>query len=127
MLRVAGEKLKLDTLLKIELKADSFWRKGDIKFKNKKNLTSGARYLVSTADFDNFETQKTDAIRFLQDNEKSIKEIMGLPEVDGAELDFGIHKRDCIVQCDNFPPPLIKLAGKLGIGITLTQYPDSKE
>ncbi len=33
-----------------------------------------------------------------------------------ACLDFAIEQRDVAIQCDFFPPELIKLAGALGLG-----------
>jgi hypothetical protein len=123
MLRVAGKDLNLRDLLEISLKPDSTWEKGSRKSKNTKNASSGARYVVSEAEFDQFEQQKLDAIKFMKRNKDRIQEIMNLHGIDGADLDFGIYRRDVPVQCDNFPPHLVKLAGNLGLGIELSQYP----
>ena len=76
MLRVDGTNLNIDKLLEIDLKPDSFYKKGEYRTKKSNHTSSGARYLVSNADFSNFEDQKKDAIRFLRDNANSIKEIM---------------------------------------------------
>ncbi len=127
MLRVGGVDLNVDKLLEINLKPDSFYRKGEYRTKKTNHSSSGARYLVSNADFDSFEEQKKDAIRFLRDNASSIREIMSIPGHEGAELDFGINRRDVLVQSDFFPAELAKLAGELGIGITLSVYPEPEE
>lgn len=131
MLRISGTNLHLKKLLEIDLIPDSTWEKGAPKFRTKphgeKNSSTGARYLVSEADFDEFEVQKVDAIRFLKKNGDKIKEMMMLPNVDVAGLDFGIYMRDVLVQCDNFPAELAKLAGDLGLGLELTQYPNSED
>lgn len=42
-------------------------------------------------------------------------------------MDFGIARGDVAVQCDYFPPELIRLARELGLGIELSQYPLSDE
>ncbi len=127
MFRISGTDLNIDKLLEINLKPDSLYRKGEYRTKKSINLSSGARYLVSNADFDNFEDQKKDAIRFLRNNATPIREIMSIPGHESAELDFGINRRDVLVQSDFFPAELAKLAGEFGIGITLSVYPESKE
>lgn len=130
ILRIAGTDLNLKHLLKVGLIPDSTWEKGSPRFSTKpdgeKNTRSGARYVVSDADFDEFEQQKYDAIEFLKRNKNQIQEIMNLPNIEGAGLDFGIYWRDVPVQCDNFPYELVKLAGSIGLGLELTQYPSYK-
>lgn len=131
ILRVAGKDLNLKALLGINIVPDSTWEKGEprspSKPDGKKNSDSGANYVVSEADFDEFELQKNDAITFLMDNKNQIQEIMKLPGNDGAVLDFAINRRDVFVQYDNFPPKLIRLAGNLNLGIELSQYPISED
>ena len=131
MLRVGGVDLNVDRLLEFDLKPDSMYRKGEPQSPKSKSKsthpTSGVRYVVSNADFDQFEEQKKDAINFMRDNACSIREIMSAAGVDGAELDFGIDKRDVFVQCDSFPAELVRLAGELGLDIMLSQYPTPEE
>jgi hypothetical protein len=38
-------------------------------------------------------------------------------------LDFAIERRDVAVQCDYFPPDLVRIAGELGIGLMPSLYP----
>ena len=129
MLRIGGVDLDVDKLLGINLKPNSIYRKGEPRTPKSKsiNLTSGARYVASNADFDNFEEQKKDAISFLRDNASPIREIMSIPGHEGAELDFGINRRDVLVQSDSLPAELAKLAGELGIDIMLSLYPEPEE
>ena len=127
MLRVGSAVLDIDKLLKINLKPDSSYRKGEYRTKKSTHLSSGARYLVSNADFDNFEEQKRDAISFLRNNANSIREIISISGIDNAELNFGIDRRDVPVQSDFFPAELLRLTGELGIGIMLSQYPIPEE
>jgi len=96
------------------------------KPEGKKHLSSGARYIVSEADFDEFERQKLDAIEFLKRNGDQIQELMNLSGIDGADLDFGIYRRDVPVQCDNFPAELVKLAGIFGLGLEISHYPSDE-
>ncbi len=49
------------------------------------------------------------------------------PGVQAVDLDFGIERRDVAVQCDRLPPELVRLAGSLGLGIELSQYPPAVE
>ena len=127
VLRIDGTNLNIDKLLEIDLKPDSFYKKGEYRTKKSNHTSSGTRYLVSNADFSNFEDQKKDAIRFLRDNANSIKMIMSIPELEGAELDFGINRRDVLVQSDSIPAELAKLAGELGVDIMLSLYPEPEE
>ena len=131
VLRIIGKDLSINDLLDIKLETDSFWRKGEPRFSTKpegeKRIDSGATYLVSDAEFEEFDIQTKEAIEYLNKNKKQIKSIMSLSGIDGSSLDFGIVWRDVAVQCDYFPPELIKIAGELGLGIELSQYPSSEE
>ena len=49
--------------------------------------------------------------------------VVSYPGVEAAYLDFGIEWRNESVQCDSFPPSLIALAGQIGLGIEISQYP----
>ena len=127
MLAITGYKLNIDKLLRFKLVPDTTWVKGEARISSrpngKKRLTSGAKYLVSDAGFDNFKKQKSDTIKFLKHNKNIITKIMKMKKVDGGTLDFGIEMRDVAAQYDSFCPELIKLAGELGLGIELSQYP----
>ena len=131
VLRIIGENLNVEELLKIDSNPDTYWKKGDSKLRtrpnNKKHLRSGAHYCVSEAEFNEFEKQKKDVIKYLHENEEKIKAIQKLAGIESVFLDFGIEQRDVFVQSDFFQPELIRLAGKLGLGIKLSQYPPSDE
>jgi hypothetical protein len=43
--------------------------------------------------------------------------------VESVVLDLGVERRDTAVQCDGFPEELVRLAGGLGLGLELSQYP----
>ena len=74
--------------------------------------------------------QIVEAIAFLKSEEHELRRLLAFPGVEG-HLDFGIARRDSYTQSDFFPPELIRLAGALGLGIELSQYPvvedDSEE
>jgi hypothetical protein len=131
ILRISGTNLNLDELPSIGLFPDTTWEKGKPKYPKKPdgkiNSSSGARYVVSEADFDEFEIQKTDAIEYLKVNRKELKELMSVKNIEEASLDFAIERRDVVVQSDFFQPELLRLSGELSIGIMLSQYPIGNE
>ena len=51
---------------------------------------------------------------------------MNLPDIDGADLDFGIYRRDVPVQCENFQAELVKLSGSFGLGLEISPYPSDE-
>lgn len=88
--------------------------------------TSGVNLLVSDADFEELERQLSDARDFLQTHASVLKEMRKVPGVERAGLDFGIAKRDVIVQIDTFSADLIVLLAEINCGLVLTQFPVSK-
>jgi hypothetical protein len=132
MFRIAGAKLDVDGLLAaVSLPSTMSFRKGEPRLKTrpdgKRNKDSGAAFLVSDADFDQFKKQKRDAIGFLKTHKTVIRRIMNWRGVDGGELAFGVGQRDVIVQCDYFPAELLRLAGGLGLDIEISLYPPFEE
>jgi len=127
ILRIAGEKLNINKLLAIDSEPEVYWVKGEPRLQSdpngKKHLNSGANYCISDADFNEFGLQKEEVIKYLNENGNKIKAIQSLAGSEGAYLDFAIEQRDVAVQCDSFPPELIKLAGALKLGIEISQYP----
>ena len=88
------------------------------------DIKSMCQFVVSEADFTDFKTQINDAIRFLNEHGEALSCWKDF-EVDfEPRLDFGIQTRmfDVGVQIDSFPTELVKLAGRVGIGIMLSQY-----
>ena len=69
-----------------------------------------------------FDRQIEDAVRFLTENESSLREARVFPGVQFAELDFLIKTRDVAVQTDTLPPRLLKLAGALDIALSVSRY-----
>ena len=88
---------------------------------------SGVHVSVSDAEFDNLQQQVIDATEFLRVETEQILRLREFPGVDRVTLDFGIEPRDVAVQCDYLSPELVRLAGSLGLGIEISQYPRSHE
>jgi hypothetical protein len=114
------------------LKPCELYRRGEPVFpasqpQGKKNDASGINLVVSDADFHEFPRQVEEATAFLQAHKEELARLRGFPGVEAMTLDFGIARRDVIVQSDFFPPSLIRLAGELGLGIELSQYPVDEE
>jgi hypothetical protein len=84
---------------------------------------SGLHMLVSDAGFKEFAQQTVDATVFLQANSEQIRRLCAFPGVEDVTLDFGIARREAALQCDYLPPELVRIAGSLGLGIELSQYP----
>lgn len=132
MLRISGEELDVDLLVTTtSLIPEAIHRKGEPRHSNRpdgqKTKTSGASFVVSDADFDQFKIQKEEAIAFLAANRQELQRLMSLPGIEGGCLDFGIYQRDVPVQCDHFPVELVAMAGELGLGIELSQYCPSQD
>lgn len=87
------------------------------------NTTSGFNVVVSDAEFSEFTRQVEDTIAFLTTHRGELERLGAAPGIEELWLDFGIERRDVMLQCDQFPPELIRLAGQLGMGIELSQYP----
>jgi hypothetical protein len=84
----------------------------------------GLHILASDADMDDFPRQVEEATAFLRAHAEEIRRLVEFP---GAEedvtLDFGIARRDVLLQCDHLPAQLVRLAESLGLAIELSQYP----
>ena len=67
--------------------------------------------------------QIEDAISFLKSNQKELAKLLEFPGADTNYIDFAIEDRlDVGLQCDRFPPELLRLAGNLGIGIEIERW-----
>jgi hypothetical protein len=129
VLRAYGEQFDVDRFLDgCALTVCAVKRIGEPVFpasqpNGRKQERSGVHISVSSAEFENFQQQISDAIDFLKHNGEQIKRLREFSGVDGVTLDFGIARRDVLVQYDRFPAELIQLAGSLGLDIELSQYP----
>jgi hypothetical protein len=127
-LRVYGADLDVDALLaRIALEPDRCWRVGQPRFKTRpkgeKLKYSGASFVASDAEMNDFHAQLRDARNFLEKNRKKLRAIADFPGVEGVILDFGIELRDAPLHSDYLPPELIALAARARVGIELSHYP----
>jgi hypothetical protein len=135
VLRAIGRDFDVDAFLTgSRLKPCRVFRRGEPRFSGSQPRgptleESGLNVVVSDADFDEFLKQVADATAFLVAEAEEIRRLRTFPGVDDVTLDFGIERRDVVVQSDHFPADLIRAAGALGLGIELSQYPprDAKD
>ncbi len=133
VLRAKGSDFLVDRFLEgSELIPCDVYQKGEPRSPANKpqgnaHESSGLHVEISEADFDNLQGQIEDAISFMKQHKSELERLCKFPGVKGVCLDFGIAKRDVVAQYDYFPPELLYLAGSLGIGIELSQYPVDSE
>jgi hypothetical protein len=136
VLRIEGKNFRVDDFLReTSLEAFKVWHSGEPltpKRKNKSHhITNGCNIEISKADFEEFELQRIDAIRYLTANFDQLKRLreFGLLEAEVASLDFGIYTRmfEAGMQVDMFQPDLLRLAGTLNFAIELSQYEPASE
>jgi len=125
LLRISGEFLNIEAMLVASpLVSDRSWKKGERR--NRKGVThasSGANFLVSERDLDEFDLQVRDATEFLQHHTGTIAAMVAFPGVQDAQLDFGVALPEGMVtHCCHLPPLLIQLAGRAGIGLEISHY-----
>jgi hypothetical protein len=126
VLRVSGDDFAVDELLsRISLKPCHVSRKGQLRLGGTSRISKATSFNVVTSNssHQDLKGQIDDTISFLLSHREDLDYIVSFPGVAGAELDFGIARRDVYVQNDYFPAELLSLAGDLGIGIVLSQYP----
>ena len=125
ILRIAGESLGIDSfLLQNALRVDRSWRKGDPRIlKNRLHEHSGANFVVSDADLDDFAGQLADACAYLELHALMIAKLAAFPGVQEAYLDFAVALNDGFVsQTSYLPAAFVRAAGVAGIGIAISHY-----
>lgn len=137
ILIIEGSEFDVNGFLKeTELSAFEKHLKGDKRpFKNQdKQLqyeTSGCRFDISKADFNDFESQRKDAVQFLNQNYEKLEKLngFGLNKNEIPVIGFGIEKQiaDFWCQTEYLQPELLKLTGNLNIGIEISLYQPATE
>lgn len=134
ILRISGRNLDVDKLVqKSSLKPYQVYRRGQPLFqskpKGKKLQYSGAKFDVSNADFNEFEKQIKDCVRFLSKHKFTLRKLISYKGVDSAILDFGVEiemgHNNIAFQSEFLPHEILKAAGDLKIGIEISHYPYS--
>lgn len=129
MLRAAGDNFDVEMYLGgCTLPDVSSYKRGDRKFPKSQPSgprlqQSGIHAVASAADFDDFSQQVADSIKFLITYADEVRRLRNFPGVEGVTLDFGISRRDVVVQFVHFPAELVRLAGSLDLGLELSVYP----
>jgi len=81
-----------------------------------------AHFDVSTANFDDFMRQVSDAIGFLRSNGADLTLLMSATDANGV-LDFAVEQREVAAQFDAFPAVLVREAANLGLALEISRYP----
>ncbi len=124
MFRVAGKQFAVDIFLQlVRLKPSMIWRLEETSYKGRPIESSGFALVASEAAFDDVWQQIDDVIAFLKHHETDLALINTFPGVEECLLDFGIENRDVAHQADYFPAELLRLAGNLNIGLSISRYP----
>ena len=93
--------------------------------------TSGCRFDLSNAEFNQFDIQKEDVIKYLKTNIDKLKQIypLGIKETETPVVGFAIENRmsDFWCQTEYLQPELLKLVSELNFGIEITQYHPASE
>lgn len=130
ILRIAGEHLDVDDLLNsCGLLADRTWKNGEPSaLKGEHYSDSGAQFIASEADLDQFEHQTEDAAAFLASHLSSIARASTFAGVECAILDFGVClPMGYVAQFSELPLRRIRLAAEAGVAIQLSHYLCSDE
>ena len=85
-----------------------------------------AHFDVSTANFDDFSRQVSDAIAFLRSNAVELKLLLSEPDANGV-LDFAVERREVAAQYDAFPAVLVREAASLGLALEISRYPTANK
>lgn len=110
---------------KTDIPVYSLHNKGDIKYKDKKYSSYRISFGVSEKEWDDFEGQISDAILFLEKHYEQIQLLNDTITISDAYLDFPLWSRldeNIANQNNHIPRQLIRIAGKLNIGIEVAIY-----
>lgn len=130
ILRIAGEALDIDALLfQCSLLVDQTWRQGAPRIlKDKFYVDSGASFVVSDADLDDFAGQLADACVFVELHGSMIAQLAAFAGVQEAYLDFAVALNNGFVSHTAYLPRAFVVAlGSVGIGIAISHYACSED
>lgn len=132
ILRISGESLDIDALLsQLTLAINRVWKKGEPRFplKGQFHSDSGANFVASKADLDEFDSQVKEATAFLELHAPDIAKVVVFPGVENAVLDFGVTalRPGYVAQFSYLPPRFIQLAASAGIAVEISHYACSED
>jgi len=125
MLRISGQSLDVDAMLsECGLIPHRTWRKNEARtLKGKVHTDSGANFLASEADLDNFAGQVEEAVAFLERHAAIAAKMAAFPGVQAAVLDFGVSLSEgYLAQFCYLPPRLVQIAASAMLGLEVSQY-----
>ena len=125
ILRRSGEVLDIDALLSQRgLAHYRVWKKGEPHTrKGKIHSGSGANFIASEADLDEFNRQVKEATEFPALHASAIAGMVSFPGVQNAVLDFGVALSEgYVAQLSYLPPDFIRLAASVGIAVEISHY-----
>ncbi|PCK04826.1 MAG: hypothetical protein COA42_18780 [Alteromonadaceae bacterium] len=105
----------------------SVYDKGEYRNKKKTKMSkeNSLSLDVSEKEWDDFPGQVTDALEFLSKYYEELSDLFGEIDNVDAYLDFPIYSRmneEIANQNDHLPRDLVSIAGKLNLGIEMSQY-----
>lgn len=105
----------------------SFYNKGERRNQKSDAIRTDFRisFDVSEKEWDDFQGQINDAIKFLNRYKEQIQYLFAKYSISDAYLDFALWSRlygDVVNQNDHIPRELVKIAGELNIGIEMGIY-----
>jgi hypothetical protein len=130
VLRVAGRGFDVDAYIRRgKLVPVAVYRRGEARFptlpRARKSTESGFHIVISKKELADFAGQARDAVVFLGHHRRAIRALCGRKGVETALLDFQVEWGKEAVQVQLFPVELVRLAGKLGVGLQLSLYPEA--
>lgn len=123
VIRVLGDNFDPAAFLEtVTINPTSIFRRGEVRAgRRRASQTSGFTCELAAGAF---ESQIDAAIAWLKSHCDELKLISATPAVESAFVDFmydcRLNEEDNLIQRDFFPPELIQLAGKAGIGICIS-------
>lgn len=132
VLRATGAQFDVDAFMKDStwLELASVFHRGDITGRRSRPVQerSGLGVQISDSDENDLEPQIRDATGFLQQERAEIERLAVFPGVDSLELSIGLFwYRDTLCQFHSLPSAFLRLAGELGVAVTLCVYGVSED
>ena len=98
------------------------WREGDLRRGGHVSEESGIRVRVSSAGFDDYKKQFSDAEEFLRAYHEEIAAVTTRDDTAEAVLDFGMAQAPHPAYFRRIPAALVRLAADLRLAIELSFY-----
>lgn len=130
ILRISGESLDVEAMLSQKsLAPDQTWVRGKGRSAGGSvHSDSGANFVASNANLDEFELQLAQATAYLELHAAEVATMAATPGVDFAVLDFGVApSEDSFVEYCYFPPKFVRLLASVGVGLEVSQYACSRD